>query len=100
MRYHLCVESKSRAQINPLTKQKQTQTENRLAVAKVGQGGSGTDWEFGFGKCKLLYLAWVSSEVLLDSPGNYIQSLGIDNDGRKYMKGNVYMYDCVILLYS
>ena len=31
------------------------------------------DWEFGFGRCKLLHLEWISNEVLLYSPGNYIQ---------------------------
>ena len=39
------------------------------------------DGEFGVGGCKLLHLEWISSEVLLCSTGNYIQSLGIDHDG-------------------
>ena len=30
-------------------------------------------------------------EVLLCSTGNYIQSLGIDHDGRQYKKGNAYI---------
>ena len=30
-------------------------------------------------------------EVLLYSMGNYIKSLGIDHDGRKYKKGNVHI---------
>ena len=53
----------------------------RLVVAK-GQGGSGMDWEFGVSKCKLLHLEWICNEVLLYSTGNYIQSFGIDHDGR------------------
>ena len=38
--------------------------------------------EFGVGRCKLLHLEWISSEVLLYNTGNYIQSLGIEYDGR------------------
>ena len=38
-------------------------------------------------RCKLLHLEWISDEVLLDSTGNYIQSLGINNDERQYKKG-------------
>ena len=39
------------------------------------------DWESGVSICKLLHLEWISNEVLLYSTGNYIQSLGIDQDG-------------------
>ena len=59
-----------------------TEIENRLVVAKGETGGSGMDWEFGGSRYKLLYLEWISSEVLLYSTGNYIQSLGIEPDGR------------------
>ena len=38
--------------------------------------------EFGVGRCKLLHLEWISSEVLMCSTGSYIQSLGIEHDGR------------------
>ena len=51
-------------------------------VAKGERGGSGMDGEFGLSTCKLLYSEWISNEVLVDSTGNYIQSLGIDQDGR------------------
>ena len=34
--------------------------------------------EFGVGRCKLVHLEWISSEALLHSTGNYIQSCGID----------------------
>ena len=50
------------------------------------------DWEFGLSRCKLLPLEWISSEVLLYSTGNYIQSLGVDHDGKQYEKKNVYIY--------
>ena len=49
------------------------------------------DGEFGVTRCKLSHLEWISNEVLLYSTGNYIQPLGIDHDGRGYMKGNVYV---------
>ena len=29
-------------------------------------------WESGVNKCKLLYLEWISNEILLYSKGNYI----------------------------
>ena len=50
--------------------------------AKAEGGGSGRDWEFGISKCTLLHLEWVSHEVLLHSTSNYIQSLGLEHDGR------------------
>ena len=67
--------------MNLSTKQKQThRLANRLVVAK--DGGSGADGEFGVSRRKLLYLEWMSNEVLLYSPGYDIQSLGRDHDGR------------------
>ena len=47
-----------------------------------GGGGSGLDWEFGVNRCKRLHLEWISNEILLYSPGNYIQSLVIEGDRR------------------
>ena len=55
--------------------------ENRPVVAK-GWGGSGVDGEFGASRCKLFHFKWIDSEVLLYSTGNYVQSLGIEHDGR------------------
>jgi len=49
------------------------------------------DGEFGAGRCKLLHLEWISNEILLYSTGNYIQSFGIEHDGRQYEKKNVYI---------
>ena len=46
------------------------------------------DWELGVSRCKLLHLEWISHEILLHSTRNYIQSLGIDHDGREFKKGN------------
>ena len=59
-----------------------TDVENKLMVAKGEEGGSGLDGEFGVGRYKLLHLQWISNEVLLYCTGNYIQSLGIEHDGR------------------
>ena len=47
--------------------------ENRLVVAKG---------ECGVGRCKLLYLEWIRSEVLLYHTGNHVQSLVLEHDGR------------------
>jgi len=64
------------------------QNRNRLSHGEQTcgcyEGGerSGMDREFGVCRCKLLHLEWRSNEVLLYSTGNYIQSLGIDHDGR------------------
>ena len=65
--------------------------ENRLVVANGEGERSGMDWGFGFSRCKVLHLEWISNEVLLYSSGNHIQSLGIDSDGRKNTKMNVYI---------
>ena len=51
-------------------------------VAKAERGGSRMDWEFGVSRSKLLHLEWISIEVLLYSTGKYMQSLGIEYDGR------------------
>ena len=51
-------------------------------VAKGEGVRSGMDGEFGVSRWKLLRSEWISNEVLLYSTGNYIQSLGIERDGR------------------
>ena len=53
------------------------------------------NWELRVSGCKLLHLEWISNEVLLYSTGNYIQSLGIDHDGRQFEKKKVYVCVCV-----
>ena len=55
---------------------------NRLVVAKQEGGGGGMDKVFGVSRCQLLYLEWINNKVLLYSTGNYIQSPGIDHDGK------------------
>ena len=74
------------------TKQKRlTDIENRLAVAKGVGGGGGEDWEFGISRYKLLHIGWMNNKVLLYSTGNYIQSPGINHNGKEYFKKNVYI---------
>ena len=69
--------------MNLSTEQKQTHRHGEETYDCQGGGGrSGMDWKFGVGRCNLLHLAWISNEVLLYSTGNYIQFLGIENDGR------------------
>ena len=62
-----------------------------LWLPRGREQGMGRTWEFGVSRCQLLHLKWINNEVLLYSTGNYIQSLGIDNDGRWYKENNVYM---------
>ena len=88
-------------QMNLSTKQKQTHgIENRLVVAKGGRGERGMAWEFGVSKCKLLHLEWIN-KVLQYNTGNYIQSPGIDHDGKEYKNECVgmcvYIYLCMSL---
>ena len=45
----------------------------------------------GFHTCKLLHLELICHETLLHSPGNYIQSLGIEYDAR-CMKKRMHIY--------
>ena len=33
----------------------------------------GKDWEFGVSGCKLVYIGWIKSKVLLYSTGYYVQ---------------------------
>ena len=61
-------------------------------VAKGLGGGSGMDWEFGVSRYELLHFKWIKNKVLLYSTGKYIQSFGIDHDGRYYGKNNVYIH--------
>ena len=68
------------AQTNLSTKQKQIQRHREETCGC--EGGSGMDWESGVSRCKLLLLGCINNKVLLYSMGNYIQSPGIDQDGK------------------
>ena len=51
------------------------------------------EWEFGVSRCKLLHLEWINYKVLLYSMGNYIQSPGINHNGKEYRKECIYVYN-------
>ena len=55
------------------------------------------DWEFVVMRCKLLHLEWIN-KVLLYRTGSYIQSPGINYNGKEYLKEecmHVYNYFAV-----
>ena len=66
----------------PSIKRETCRQREQTCGCQEGGGESGTDWEFGVSKCKLLDLKRISDEGLLYSPGNSIQSLRRDHDGR------------------
>ena len=49
--------------------QTQRTTDLWLPRGKVSRGGM----EFGISSCKLLYIEWINSKILLYSTGNYTQ---------------------------
>ena len=87
-------------QMNLSMKQKYTHRHtNRLVVAKGETGGGRMNWEFGISRCKLLYIGWTNSKVLLYSTRNSIQHPVINHNGKKNMKKNVYICITITLLY-
>ena len=56
-------------------KKKKSHTKKQTCGCQGGGRGTGRDWEFVVNRLKLLYLEWISSELLLYSTGNYIQLL-------------------------
>ena len=66
--------------MNLSMKQKQT---HRHREQTCGCQGQGMDWEFGVSRCKLLHIEWM-----------YIQCLGINHNGKEYLKKEcVYVYN-------
>ena len=63
-------------------------------VSIEGSGG-GRDWEFGIGRCKILYVEWLNKKVMMYSTGNYIQYPMINCNGEEYKN---YIY--ITLLYT
>ena len=59
------------AQRNPSTEKKLMDLENRLVVAREEGEGMGLKGIW-VKRCKLLYLEWISNEILLYSAGNCI----------------------------
>ena len=55
--------------------------------------GEGVGWtRIGVSRCQLLPLERINNKVLLCSAGNYLQSLGIEHDGRQHEKKTMYIY--------
>ena len=81
------------AHMNLSTKQKQTHRHRDQTCGCQGREGWGRrmDWEFGAGRCKLLYIDSVNEKVLLYSIENYIQSPGISHNGKEYWESRANM---------
>ena len=62
-------------------------------VAKGEGGGEGMEWEFGIGRCKLLYIECINNKVLLYSTGNYIQYSVINHNGKEFFKESILLYN-------
>ena len=58
--------------------------ENRLVVSKGEEGRGSMYWEFGIGRCNLLYIEWMNNKVLLYHIGNSIQYPVINCNGKEY----------------
>ena len=77
--------------MNLSMKQKQTHRHREQTCGCQGRrGGGGMNWEFGVSRCKLLYIEWINSKVLLYSTGNNIQYPVTNDNGKEYEK--VYIY--------
>ena len=60
-------------QVNLPTEKKQTHGHGEQTCGcQRGGEGRGIDWEFGVSRCELLHLEWISSEILLYRPGQYV----------------------------
>ena len=86
--------------MNLFTKQKQTHIYREPTCGcQGGEGWGGMDWEFGFSRCKLLYIEWININVLLYKRGNYIQCLVINFNGKecdKYVYIQMYNNHCAV----
>ena len=69
-------------QTNVSTKQTQTHTETRPTAAKREGWRARDQLGAGVTRCKPLHMEWMNNEVLLYSPGNCIQSPGINHNGK------------------
>ena len=60
-----------------------SQADNRLVAVKGKGGGRGMGWESGVGRGKLFNLEWIN-KALLYATRSYIQSPGINYNGKEY----------------
>ena len=74
-------------QMNLSTKQKETHRHREQPYCQGGGGrGEGMDWDLGISRCKVVYIGWINSKVLLYSTGNYIQYPVINQNGKDMQK--------------
>ena len=95
--YHLYVWNIKHGTNEPIhRKETDSQTSRTDLWILRGEGGSGMDWTGSLGwtdanSCFRMDKQWDPTV----QNRNYIQSLGIENDGRQYEKKNVYIYVCL-----
>ena len=80
-------------QMNLSMKQKQSHRHREQTCGCQRGGRVGRDWELGVSRCKLLHTEQINNMVLLHSTGNYIQSPGINHNGKEYKKERIYVYN-------
>ena len=92
--------TKFRTQMMLSTKQKQiTDRENRSVAASRGRKWDG--WRVWGWQMKTITFGMDKQWGPTYRTGNYVQSLGVEDDGRWYEKKNIYnIYDWVTMLYS
>ena len=49
------------------------------------------EWDFGFSRCKLVYIEWINNKVLLYSTGNYIQYPVINYNEKNIKRMYIYV---------
>ena len=69
-------------------------------VAKEDRLRKRLEWEVGISRCKLLYIGWINSKVLLYNAKNYSQYLVINHNRNGYEKECIYMYKLNFWLYT
>ena len=76
-------------------KQKPTHGHREGLWLPRGADGRGMEWQSGISRCKLLYVEWINSKVLLGSTGNYIQYPVIPHTRKEYLKKKMCVCVCV-----
>ena len=78
--------------MNFSVKKKETHSHREQTCGCQGErDGEGMYGEFGINRCKLLYIEWRESKVLLYSTGNNNKHPVINHNGKKCEKECIYM---------
>ena len=85
-------EIQNMAQMNLPIRQKQTHRHREQTCGCQEEREGGMDREFRDSRCKLLHLEWIN-KILPYSTGNYIQSPGINQNGKEYKKECICVYN-------